>query len=116
MNNKQRIWTLFFGIITALVIVVSQLFWFQATTPAKKSAVEEQTATPDEEGSQQAHISLPSSSLPSTNTVVVNHEFSFIHEILFEEESTSETASTLVSATGKFFQTLFRTAISPNAP
>jgi hypothetical protein len=115
MNHKHKNWTLFFGIITAMVIVLSQLFWFQSNTVTKKSASAEQTDT-KKDTSSEARISLPSSSLPSTSTVVVENDFSFIHEILFEEETANEASKTVVNTAGKFFHTLFRTIIAPNAP
>jgi hypothetical protein len=116
MNGKQKNWTLFFGILTAMVIVLSQLFWFQAATLTKKVAAKEQKADAAKEATQEAQISLPSSSLPSTNTVVVENDFSFIHEILFEKENSPEASKTILFTAGKFFQTLFRAIISPNAP
>ena len=116
MNGKHKNWTLFFGIITALVIVLSQLFWFQAATFTKKVAETEQKNNATKEATQEAQISLPSSSLPSSNTVVVEHDFSFIHEILFEKETSPEASKSVLLTAGKFFHTLFRAIISPNAP
>jgi hypothetical protein len=116
MNRKQKNWTLFFGIVTALVVVLSQIFWFQASGFSKKIADTEQKAGAKKSGNEEAHISLPSSSLPSTGTVVVGHDFSFIHDILFETKSTCKSCKTVVAATGKFFQTLFSVIIAPNAP
>jgi flagellar basal body-associated protein FliL len=114
MNNKQKNWTIFFGIITALVVVFTQLFWFQAADFSRKSAKTEQQA--DASTETEAHISLPSTSLTTPNTIQVEQDFSFIHEILFEKESEKKPAQTLVSVAGKFFHTLFRAIISPNAP
>jgi hypothetical protein len=117
MNNKQKNWTLFFGILTASVIVLSQLFWFQAATLTKKVVQTEQKSDAAKEATEEAQISLPSSSsLPSTNTVVVEHDFTFIHEILFEKETSPEVSKSVLQTAGKFFQTLFRVIISPNAP
>lgn len=116
MTKTHKNWTLFFGILTALVIVLSQLFWFQAATFTKKVAETEQKKDAAKEATQEAQISLPSSSLPSTNTVVVEHDFSFIHEILFEKENSTEVSKSVLQTAGKFFQTLFRAIISPNAP
>jgi hypothetical protein len=113
MNHKQKNWTIFFGIVTALVVVFSQLFWFQAADFGKKLAKTEQQAdVPDTE----AHISLPSTSLPAPNTIQTGQEFSFLHEILFEAESENKPEQSLALVAGKFFTTLFRTLISPNAP
>lgn len=116
MNSKQKKWSLFFGIVTALVIVLSQLFWFQAATFTKKVAEVEQKADTTKGASEETQISLPSSSLPSTNTVVVEHDFTFLHEILFEKETSPEVSKSVLQTAGKFFQTLFRAIISPNAP
>ena len=116
MNSKHKNWTLFFGILTAMVIVLSQLFWFQTATLTKKVAETEQKSDAAKEAPQEAQISLPSSSLPSSNTVVVEHDFSFIHEILFEKENSPEASKSVVLTAGKFFHTLFRAIISPNAP
>jgi hypothetical protein len=115
MRRKQKNWTLFIGIVTALVVVLSQLFLFQPSPISKKSTEEAQTTNTEKSTKQEAHISLPSS-LPSGNTVVVENEFSFIHDIVFETASSCATCKTVLSTTGKFFQTLFRVIIAPNAP
>lgn len=116
MNSKHKNWTLFFGILTASVIVLSQLFWFQTATLTKKVAKTEQKSDAAQQTQEEAQISLPSSSLPSTNTVVVEHDFTFLHEILFEKETSPEVSKSVLQTAGKFFQTLFRAIISPNAP
>ncbi len=114
MYKNHKNWTLFFGIITASVIVLSQLFWFQTTDFVTKKAKTEQTEGANQQ--EEAHISLPSSSIPSGTSVEQGQESSFIQELLFEEEKASEVATSLPTAVGKFFQTLFRVLIAPNAP
>lgn len=116
MTKKQKNWTLFLGILTALVIVLSQLFWFQAATFTKKVAETEQKSDADKTNEGADYISIPSSSMPTTNTVVVEHDFTFLHEILFEKETSPEVSKSVLQTAGKFFQTLFRAIISPNAP
>lgn len=101
------------GIITATIIVLSQLFWFQATDFNKKKAVTEQE---DANQREEAHISLPSSSIPSGTSVEQGQESSFIQDLFFEEEKASEVSTLLPAAVDKFFHTLFRVLIAPNAP
>jgi len=114
MNKNHKNWTLFFGIITASVIVLSQLFWFQAPTFSKKNAESKQKQ--DNAQQEEAHISLPSSSLPSGTSVEHAQQSSFIHEILFEQEKASELSTSLPTTISRLFQTLFRVIIAPNAP
>lgn len=114
MNKPNKTWTLFFGIVTALVIVFTQLFWFQSTD-IKSSKVDTEQAA-DADSTEEAHISLPSSSIPASTSVEVGQGPSFIQEILFQQESESQASSHLPNAIGKFFQTLFRVTIAPNAP
>jgi hypothetical protein len=114
MSKIQRIWNLIFGVITALVVVISQLFWFQGAGFLKGKAATEQTAKAEDQG--KAHISLPSTSLPSNHSVELQQELSFLHEIFAEEETTAEVTTTIYATVGKFFETLFSVIISPNAP
>lgn len=114
MLTKRKNWTIFFGILTALVVVFSQIFWFEAADFEKKTAETQQTTgTADD---TEAHITLPSTSLPTTQNIEVEQEFSFLHEILFEEKQETESDQKLTLTVGKFFHRLFRAVISPNAP
>jgi hypothetical protein len=114
MNRSHKNWTLSFGIITATVIVLSQLFWFQTVDFSKKKAATEQTEDANQQ--EEAYISIPSSSIPSGTSVEQGQESSFIQDLLFKKEKASEIATSLPTAVGKFFQTLFRVLIAPNAP
>lgn len=115
MNKNHKNWTLFFGVITATVIVLSQLFWFQASTFNNKKADTEQKQ--DSNQHEEAYISLPSSSLPSgTASVEQAQQSSFIHELLFEEEKASELSASIPAKVSRLFHTLFRVIIAPNAP
>jgi len=110
-----RTWTLITGLATALVIIVSQLFYFAAPQHTKKDVqTEQQQNQSDDAGS---FITLPSSTLPSTTTHVEFQQESFcLFEILFEEGEVTETAFDFKLPVGKLFLTLFQTIISPNAP
>ncbi|HEY3403524.1 MAG TPA: hypothetical protein VGK59_09070 [Ohtaekwangia sp.] len=116
MTKKATIqtWTLVTGMATALVIVISQLFYFSAPQYTKTEVKTEQQQNQSEDASV---ISLPSSTLPSSATHVEFQQESFcLFEILFEEDEATETAFDLKLPVSKLFQTLFQSIISPNAP
>lgn len=112
---RHKILTLLAGIATAGVIVFSQLFYFQAANycQEKKAATEQQE---QKKGGTEAHISIPSSSISSSSHIELTHDLSFILEALFESESKEEEVTSISLPVNRFFQTLFRFIISPNAP
>lgn len=120
MNQKYKIATLILGIMTALVLVFSQLFWFQGISAARSIAQAEQQAADTEQeqgGTTDTYISQLSSPSTSSSSIVVEQNFSFIEEIAYEIEEVKQSISnTLVIRTGKLFETLFSAIISPNAP
>jgi len=116
MNNpgKYRILTLLAGLATALVIVFSQLFYFQAATYCQKKA---DTQQQDQKNTgNEAHISIPSSSISSVSHIEINQDLSFVSEILFDCEHNSVATIVAAPLANRFFQTLFRFIIAPNAP
>ena len=114
---RHKILTLLAGIATAGVIVFSQLFYFQAANycQAKKAATEQEEQKQKEDGTE-AHISIPSSSISTSSHIELTHDLSFILEALFESESKEEEVTNISLPVNRFFQTLFRFIISPNAP
>lgn len=119
MNQKNKIATLILGVITALVVVFSQLFCFQDFSGASQSDSTEQSANAEKESGNTTENYITQLSSPSTSSssIVVEQEFSFIQDITQQvKEVREELVSTLVVRTGKFFQTLFSAIISPNAP
>jgi hypothetical protein len=112
--SKHRILTLLAGIATAGVIVFSQLFYFQAATYCQQKAETEQHD--QKTGATESYISIPSSTISSTSNIEINQDLSFILEILFERETKEETNTKIALPVNRFFQTLFRFIVSPNAP
>ncbi len=109
--------TIITGVLTALIIVVSQLFYFeQAHTCKKEIKTEQQQQSDQSQSDDGAYITLPSSTLPSSTHVEFNQEAFCLFEILFEEEKTEEHDFNVSLPLSKFFQTLFGAIISPNAP
>lgn len=117
-SRKIRIGMIFFGVFTALIIVFSQLFYFQGASFCKKEINTEQAPEKDTSSSgEESYISLPQGSLPSASTQVeLNQESVCILEINFKEKTEEYLSTSVATLTGKFFQTLFRAIISPNAP
>lgn len=119
MNQKNKIATLILGVITALVVVFSQLFCFQNFSTDAQPDGTEQSSSAENESDQAAENYITQLSSPSTSSgnIVVEQEFSFIQDITQQiKEVKQELVSTLVVRTGKFFETLFSAIISPNAP
>lgn len=108
--------TIITGVLTALIIVVSQLFYFEQAHTCKKEIKTEQQQSDQSQSDDGAYITLPSSTLPSSTHVEFNQEAFCLFEILFEEEKTEEHDFNVSLPLSKFFQTLFGAIISPNAP
>jgi hypothetical protein len=111
---RHRILTLLAGIVTAGVIVFSQLFYFQAANYCQEKVDTEQHDQKTD--APESYISIPSSTITSTTSIEINQDISFVLETLLEKEADEETSHSIVLPASKFFHTLFRFIISPNAP
>lgn len=119
MNQKNKIATLILGVVTAAVVIFSQLFCFQNFVDKSTGQSIEQNADAESESDQTSenYITQLSSPSSSSNSIVVEQEFSFIQDITQQiKEVKQELISTLIVRSGKFFETLFSAIISPNAP
>ena len=116
-KREIRTITLVTGLITALAIVVSQFFYFEKPEPSKKEVKTEQQQDQSSDNQSDVYITLPSSTLPSSTTHPEFQQQSFcLFEIIFPEKEVEQHDFSVSIPLGKFFQTLFRTIISPNAP
>lgn len=111
---RHKILTLLAGIATAAVIIFSQLFYFQAANYCQEKAETEQQD--QKKDGPETHISIPSSTISSSSHIEITQDLSFVLEILFERESKEEEVTRISLPVNRFFQTLFRFIISPNAP
>lgn len=114
MSRKYKILTLLAGIATALVIVFSQLFYFQAATYCQKKVETEQQSRQQEAG-HEAYISIPSNTISSVSHIQISDGLTFVMETLFEAEE-AETNTEVPALVSSLLQTLFRFIIAPNAP
>jgi hypothetical protein len=106
--------TVILGTILALAIVFSQVFLSQPTTA--KNTVKTEQQKKDSTPSEDFHISAPSITLPSSVHVHLNLDIYCLFEILLGEKPEEFYLEDLPLYTQRFFQTLFRVIISPNAP
>jgi flagellar biosynthesis component FlhA len=113
---KYRVLTLLAGIATALLIVFSQLFYFQAATYSlKKAETEQKQKEKKKEASHEAYVSIPSHTISSVSHIQVIDGITFVLETLLEDQS-EETTPAVPALVNTFFKTLFQFIIAPNAP
>lgn len=116
-NREIRFGTLVAGVLTALAIIVSQFFYFEKVDHSKKEVKTEQQEGQSSDADNGTCITLPSSTPPSSSTHVEFLQHSFcLFEIIFPEREVTVPDLAGSLSLGKFFQTLFHTLISPNAP
>lgn len=118
-KNIVQLFTMITGVVTALVIVFSQFFYFQDANNSKKLANSHSTEKHEKQDKAQkkAFISLPSFSQQTSTHADVNPKSSmYLFDIVFGESNEQDRAPEVPISVGKFFQTLFRVFISPNAP
>lgn len=114
-KREIRLGTLIVGILTALMIIVSQMFYFETAIPSKKEVKTDQQD--DQSSDSETYFTLPSSTLPSSSTQVEFQQQSFcLFEIIFPQREVLQHDFSISLPLGKFFQALLHTIISPNAP
>ena len=100
------------GIVSVVVIVLTQSFYQPVETHQKK-ATSEKTA---EKGSGQVTISAPSEMVPHGNTLAINPNTPSIAEKIAGLEKPKASTPTIKKVFVSFFKTLFKVIIAPNAP
>ena len=104
------------GVLTALVVVFSQLFLYQGADFCKKEEIRTEKQNQESSEDQETFISLPSSTILSSFHKEVSHEAAVLFEISFNEEKPLFCSPEVAFSLGKYFHTLFHIIISPNAP
>lgn len=105
-----------FGILTAVVLVATQAsFYF---SPQQAAASEESTNgdPADADQDDQTRVSLGTFTVASSLTLSVHQEAIMLFEWRVNQDEIHSPRTEVSVATGRFFQTLFRLIISPNAP
>ena len=119
-KTETRFATQIAGILTAMIILAFPLFNFEKAIQSKKETKTELHAGPSSnahDANSEAHIKLDSSPLRASTTPAGFQQQGFSHfEITFPEKDVEPRALRVSFPLSKFFQTLFNTLISPNAP
>lgn len=115
MRKKRfHTFTIILGSILALAIVFSQFITPECVASNEKVKTEQ---TDRNAGDETGHyISLPSFSLPAPVHVQVNLNPYCLFEIHFEENIDENHVEDNLLFSDRFFVTMFRVIISPNAP
>jgi hypothetical protein len=115
MVYGKRVITVILGIFTAVILVVSQVFFFTGTEFNKK---EQKTEKHSEESSSRQDVPfIVASSAPASSIQTqIHQEITFLFEILLAEDEQRSWTTDIPLSLGKYFQTLFHIIISPNAP
>jgi cellobiose-specific phosphotransferase system component IIC len=100
--------TLTAGVLAALVMVLTQVLFYQETaeTPIDSSG----------EAPQELVVKLTNDALPTIGTVQLQPHFYLISDIILDTEVRTEIIETISEPLSAFLQVLFRRIISPNAP
>jgi hypothetical protein len=116
--------TVILGVITALIIVLSQVFYYQGAgycTTAKGTIEQHDQAGQPEQSAEKSRssasfISLPSITVLSSFHAAFQHPSIFLFELTSNGEEPESWTPEISIFLGKYFQTLFHIIISPNAP
>jgi hypothetical protein len=113
-KNRLHSFTLIVGSILALAIAFSQFLTPERVASAEKVKTEQNGNKADNE--TEAFVALPSFSLPAPVHVQVNLNPYCLFEIFFEEDIDENNVEENLLHPDRFFETMFRVIISPNAP
>jgi hypothetical protein len=118
MKKTKRLHTLtiFLGSILAVAIVFSQYLTPERFTNAENIKTEKKTEPHQADDHSGSNVSLPSFSLPTPVDVQANLSSYCLFEIIFEEDTDENQVEENLFFADRFFETMFRVIISPNAP
>jgi hypothetical protein len=114
-RERNRILMMIFGSLTAVMVIVTQLFLFEGIQETHDTGVRTEK-TSDEPSGDKVFLSAPQPSVLSSFQAGLNHESVFLFEILLDSREHKGWSPEVPVSIGKYFLTLFRTIISPNAP
>jgi hypothetical protein len=113
-KNRLHVFTIVLGSILAFAICFSQFYTPVCDADPGKVKTDQAGKTAGEE--TESYISLPTFSLPVPVHVQANLDAYCLFEIFFEKDSDVEDVEEDLFHTDRFFETMFRVIVSPNAP
>jgi hypothetical protein len=99
------------GILSVVVIVLTQSFYQPSESLQKKSKTEQA-----DQNSKEVFINAPSDMVPHGNTVAVSEHSPSLAEKISSTTEPKKTSIVVKKVFVTFFKTLFRVIIAPNAP
>ena len=117
MNSLRHVTLLILGAVVALLIMVTQVGYYHF----QHSIIDSRNSVAEEE-SQEKKDKIPDFTTISYDAIStifalnVQQYFHFIYEICLEPADKAEVAIVKLVRPSKYFLTLFRRIISPNAP
>jgi hypothetical protein len=116
-RRKYKSATIVLGLATALLVVFSQLFFYQGAELCKKEVkIEKKESSESQDSKNESIVSLPSFTVQAACSVHLSHEAVLLFEIFSSENKRTVISHDIPVALGKYFLTLFRIIIAPNAP
>jgi len=112
MSKKglKRGFLLVVGILSVMVIVLTQSFYKPVADEKAKAKTEQN------DSKNQATIHAPSDVVANGNTLAVNNDQAVVPNQVAISEEPKKVVAVVRQSLFKFFRTLFRTTIAPNAP
>ncbi len=112
MSKKglKRGFLLIVGILSVLVIVLTQSFYKPVADEKAKVKTEQN------DSKNQVTIHAPSDVMANGNTLAVNNDQEVVPNQVPISEEPKKVVAVIRQSLFKFFRTLFRTTIAPNAP
>lgn len=110
--------SLFIGLIAAVIIILSQSLAFEksADNKATTTKTESSAAQNDSESSNLSVLTISATSFPAAAQINFFQEAFCLFEILFSNEDASTDPQPIAVPLSKFYSTILRVFISPNAP
>jgi hypothetical protein len=113
-KKRLHVFTIILGSILAFAISFSQFFSPVCDGESSKIKTEQAGNTGGDE--TESYISLPTFSLPVPVHVQASLDAYCLFEIFFEKDTDVDHVEENMFYTDRFFETMFRVIISPNAP
>lgn len=102
------------GVVTALVILFSQVFYFDYAPETQSQVKTEQSQ--DQDGSETTDVTISQDAVSSIVQVNINQGLHFISDIHFSVTDLGDFEIVTIPDLNKYFKALFNLIISPNAP
>ncbi|MDH5604775.1 MAG: hypothetical protein OEY51_12585 [Cyclobacteriaceae bacterium] len=117
MNSHRHVTLLILGAVVAILMMVTQVGYYHirySVIDSIKIVTEEETQ--GKENKIPDFTTISHDAISTIFALNVQQEFHFIYEICLESANKAEVALIKLVRPSKYFLTLFRRIISPNAP